>query len=51
MIRLPEELTFPVTGRHCTNYQCRKCIARAKWYRRKAWRSGKNQHRRKSGRK
>lgn len=51
MNRPNNEIAISVTGRHCTNYQCRKCIARAKWYRRKAWRSSKNPNRRKFGRK
>jgi len=25
--------------RHCTNIHCRKCLARIRWYRRKAWHS------------
>jgi hypothetical protein len=37
--------------RHCTDYRCRKCAARGRWNRRKAWRSGKNPTRRNSGRK
>ena len=24
-------------SRHCMNIHCRKCRARARWYRRKAW--------------
>ena len=26
------------TSRHCANIHCRKCRARVRWYRRKAWR-------------
>jgi hypothetical protein len=36
--------------RDCTGYRCRKCAARARWYRRKAPRSGKNRARRHTGR-
>jgi hypothetical protein len=28
--------------RHCTNVKCEKCLARARWSRRKAWRSSKD---------
>jgi hypothetical protein len=34
----------------CTGYRCRKCVARVRWYRRKAPRSGKNPTRRHTGR-
>jgi hypothetical protein len=38
-------------GRHCTEPQCAKCMARARWYRRKARRSGKNKVRKNARRK
>jgi hypothetical protein len=37
--------------RHCTESGCRKCIARARWNRRKGWRSRKTLARRRTGRK
>jgi hypothetical protein len=37
--------------RHCTDITCRKCRARGRWMRRKAWRSRKNPNRRNHGRK
>jgi hypothetical protein len=37
--------------RHCTEYGCRKCIARARWSRRKKWQSRKSPIRSKTGRK
>ena len=37
--------------RHCTEYGCRKCAARARWSRRKKWQSRKSQTRRATGRK
>ena len=51
MNRPTEELAVSVTNRHCTAFECRKCLARAKWYRRKAWRSSKRPNRRNYGRK
>ena len=36
--------------RHCLDIHCRKCRARVRWYRRKAWRSHKSPIRRLSGR-
>jgi len=33
---MPNRPAEPVT-RHCMNVRCRKCRARARWYRRKAW--------------
>jgi hypothetical protein len=42
----------PVTPRrHCTDPQCRKCRARGRWNRRKAWRGRKSPVRRTAGRK
>lgn len=46
--RIPAVSAMP---RHCTDPQCRKCRARAAWYRRKGWRSRKSPARRKYGRK
>lgn len=37
--------------RHCLNIHCRKCRARVRWYRRKAWRSHKSPIRRLSRKK
>jgi hypothetical protein len=37
--------------RHCMNIHCRKCRARVRWYRRKAWRCHKSPIRRLSGKK
>lgn len=45
-----ERLIFE-SARHCTKYGCRKCIARAKWNRRKAWRASKHPNRPRNGRK
>jgi hypothetical protein len=42
-------VTFAV--RHCTEYGCQKCIARARWGRRKKWRSRKSPNRSATGRK
>jgi hypothetical protein len=41
----------PVMSRHCTDPQCRKCRARGRWNRRKAWRGCKSPDRRRAGRK
>jgi hypothetical protein len=37
--------------RHCAEYGCRKCIARAHWNKRRKWRTRKNAIRCKTGRK
>lgn len=37
--------------RHCAEYGCRKCAARARWSRRKGWHTRKTTARRTSGRK
>ncbi len=34
-----------VSARHCTELGCRKCRARSRWLRRKAWRSRKSPNR------
>ena len=39
------------SGRHCHDIDCRKCRARSRWMRRKAWRTRKNPNRRNRGRK
>jgi hypothetical protein len=39
------------SGRHCHDIDCRKCRARSRWNRRKAWRSRKSPDRRSHGRK
>ena len=44
-------LSAETIARHCTDPQCRKCRARARWNRRKAWRSRKEPIRRKNERK
>ena len=38
-------------ARHCAEYGCPKCASRARWERRKGWRSRKNPVRRSIGRK
>jgi len=40
-----------VLARHCNELNCPKCRARARWARRKAWRSRKSPTRRDRGRK
>jgi hypothetical protein len=46
------DLTFAVSAtRHCPDPRCRKCRARGRWYRRRAWRTRKNPNRRHHGRK
>lgn len=35
-------LAITYAARHCTQYGCQKCAARARWNRRKGWRSRKN---------
>jgi hypothetical protein len=37
--------------RHCAELDCKKCRARFRWMRRKAWRSRKSVNRRMRGRK
>ena len=51
MIYLSEILAITQAKRHCTEYGCRKCAARARWRRRKQWRSRKSPNRRPAGRK
>jgi hypothetical protein len=51
MSRASEITAVTYAVRHCNEYGCRKCIARARWSRRKKWQSRKNQVRRTTGRK
>lgn len=51
MIYTREILAITYAKRHCTEYGCRKCAARARWKRRKKWRSHKNPASRRMGRK
>ncbi len=50
MSRAAEIIAVTYVVRHCNEYGCRKCIARARWNRRKRWQSRKNS-RRATGRK
>lgn len=50
MTRITDILTAGyVTNRHCADPACPKCIARARWYRRKGWRTAKTQIRKDNG--
>jgi hypothetical protein len=51
MSRVTEVIAATYVARHCTEYGCRKCIARARWNRRKGWQTRKSPIRRKTGRK
>jgi len=51
MSRAIETITSASIARHCTEHECRKCIARARWSRRKKWQSRKSPIRSKTGRK
>jgi hypothetical protein len=51
MSRAAEILAITVAVRHCNENGCAKCIARARWGRRKKWQSRKNPVRRATGRK
>ena len=51
MSRVSEIIAVTYAVRHCTEYGCRKCTARARWNRRKKWQSRKNPNRRATGRK
>jgi hypothetical protein len=46
-----EILAITYAQRHCTEYGCRKCAARARWNRRKGWRARKSPARRSTRRK
>ena len=50
MSRISEILAAAYAVRHCTARGCPKCIARARWSRRKKWQSRKNPNRRATGR-
>ena len=41
MSRISDLIAVTEIARHCTDPQCGKCRARARWYRRKARSSGK----------
>ena len=49
--RAAEIIAVTLAVRHCTEYGCRKCIARARWSRRKKWQARKTSFRRTPGRK
>ena len=51
MSRATDLLAAGNAVRHCAAPECRKCLARGRWYRRKAWRSGKRPARRNNRRK
>jgi len=51
MSRISDIMAITVVTRHCNEFGCRKCIARARWGRRKKWMSRKNPNRRSTGRK
>ena len=51
MSRASEIIAVTYAVRHCTEYGCQKCIARARWNRRKKWQIRKNPARRATGRK
>ena len=41
-----EPLAITYAARHCTQYGCKKCAARARWNRRKGWRTSSSLARR-----
>jgi hypothetical protein len=51
MSRITDLVSAAHSGRHCHDINCRKCRARARWTRRKAWRSRKSPNRRSHGQK
>lgn len=51
MSRTADLNTVVVAARHCHELDCKKCRARSRWMRRKAWRSRKSSDRRIRGRK
>jgi hypothetical protein len=51
MSRVAEIVAAVYIARHCTEYGCEKCAARARWNRRKKWQSRKSPNRRATGRK
>jgi hypothetical protein len=42
MSRMSDILATEVITHHCTEPGCPKCRARARWHRRRAWRTRKN---------
>jgi hypothetical protein len=51
MSRVSEIIAVTYAVRHCANPRCGKCAARARWNRRKGWRSGKTTVRKSTERK
>ena len=51
MSRITDLLVVVTSARHCAELDCKKCRARFRWTRRKAWRSRKSVNRRMRGRK
>ena len=51
MSRMTDLSSVVYSGRHCHDINCRKCRARSRWMRRKAWRTRKYPNRRNRGRK
>ena len=51
MSRITDLLAVAISARHCNELDCKKCRARFRWMRRKAWRSRKSVNRRMRGRK
>jgi len=51
MSRMSELIAITIVATHCPDPQCEKCIARRRWSRRKAWRTGKAQAHKTQGRK
>ncbi len=51
MSRIADLYVVAISARHCTESDCKKCRARFRWMRRKAWRSRKSVNRRMRGRK
>jgi hypothetical protein len=51
MTRISDLSAVANSARHCTESGCKKCRARFRWTRRKAWRSRKSVNRRMRGRK
>ena len=45
MTDLSSAATVISSSRHCNDLNCRKCAARFRWMRRKAWRSRKSPNR------
>jgi hypothetical protein len=49
--RITDSCAAAISVRHCAELDCKKCRARFRWMRRKAWRSRKSVNRRIRGRK